>query len=384
MTHEPRTNGQWWEPTEDLIEVPIVGVEMVAITALRNAGASKESAELLLSSMLEKAAQGDPARGLGMLPNILRGAADGSATLRPEIEIRTETEATALVDGGRNANGAVVCYTAMELAMAKAEKAGVAWVSCTSSHWNLGPLLKMATGRGLIAMILNSSMPTVAPIGGTKPILGNAPTGVGIPSGDNNPIILDLSITNTSSSPVALAATVPGSSVPEGLILDERGEATTDPMDYLDQNNITMGSSYFRLRGSLTPLGGALSGHKGYGLLFAFNVLATALSDTDAPWVMAEGGKAQLGCQIVVVDPASFGKRATFLQRVDEFIETTRKSPKRSGSDEILYPGERSQRLQQRRYSLGTVMIARSNVTMLVALASEQGVDPTVLEVQTR
>jgi L-2-hydroxycarboxylate dehydrogenase (NAD+) len=382
MCPEPRTGGQWWEPTEDLIEVPLDGVETVGVTALRHAGAQHAGAKFLMSSMLSKAAQGDPIRGVGMLPNILHCANDGTAVLDPEIAILKASAATALVDGGRNANGGIVCHAAMTLAISKAQTQGVSWVSCTNSHWNLGPLLKMATQEGLIAIILNSSMPTVAPIGGTVPLLGNAPTGIGIPAGENPPVIVDLSMTNTASSPVALAATIPGSTIPLDFIIDARGNPTTDPRDYLDERNVKVGATHLDLRGSLVPLGGALSGHKGYALLFAINVLATALSDTDAPWSTSEEGNAQQGSQIIVADPGTFTSMSVFTGRVDEFIDAARNSPKRRDVEEILYPGEKSQRLQKNRRDIGSILMPRSHLEILRALARDQDMDETILFVE--
>jgi LDH2 family malate/lactate/ureidoglycolate dehydrogenase len=327
--------------------------------------------------MLEKAAQGDPIRGLGILPVMLRQAADGAAVLGPDLALSRETISTALVDGGENANGGVVCRFAMALAIEKASTAGVSWVSTRNFHWNLGPLLKMATNRDLIGIVMSSSIPSVAPWGGAIPLLGNAPTGIAIPTKSFDPIIVDLSLTNTSSTPVAVAARSPEPTVPAGFILDELGQPTTDARDYLGSTELEVGVNYI-VRGSLVPLGGPLSGHKGYALLFALNVLATVLSGAEPPWAL-QNGRATLGTQIVVVDPARFVPIEQFKLRVDEFIETSKAAKISEGMDDILYPGERSQRLQRERLATGRLSIPQSHRDALADIALRHGVSPEVL-----
>jgi LDH2 family malate/lactate/ureidoglycolate dehydrogenase len=374
-----RTYGQWWEAPDEQIDVSINAVREIGLAGLQSAGASREDADFLLSSILDKALQGDPVRGLWLVPNLIKAAREGREDLAPEIQVLNETPSTALVDGGANANGGVVCRHAMALAMAKAQEAGSAWVSVKAWYWNFGPLLKMAADRGLIAIGLNSSIPTVAPWGGTTPILGNAPTGIGIPAGKYDPVIVDLSITSTSSTPMAFTALWGNTSIPADFIFDQSGLPSADPKDYMPED-WSGGETWYNPRGSLVPLGGALSGHKGYALLFAVNLLATALSDTDSPWQMVSGGRSvQFGCQLVVVDPSVFLPIERFTQRVDEFIEKTKSVPTKAGVDEVLYPGERSQQLQREGRASGTVRIPISHYNAFLELADELGISTAQL-----
>ncbi len=374
-----RTHGQWWEADEPLTEVSVAGIRRVTEVALWAAGAAPEDASFLLRSMLEKAAQGDPIRGFGILPTILRGAADASAVLDPEIELTRESPATALIDGPANANGGVVCRRAMKVAITKAEAAGTATVAVRAFHWNLGPLLKMATGRGLVAIIFNSSIPAVAPLGGATPVFGNAPVGFGIPAGAGDPIIVDLSLTNTSSTPVALAALGSDPTLPAGFILDRAGRPSEDARDYLASTELALGDPY-EISGSLVPLGGERSAHKGYALLFAVNVLATALAGADPPWTVLAAEPTRLGCQIQVVDPGAFGSREGFARRVEEFVAKARSVPRRPGVKEILFPGEKSQRLQRERLASGAIAIPAGQLEELRRIAAEHGIDPGELD----
>lgn len=367
-----RTSGQWWESTDEQVEIRLDAVKALGMAGLQGAGASSEDADFLISSIIDKALQGDPVRGVWLIPELVKAARDGREDFNPEIRTLSETAATALIAGGPGANGGIVCRHAMELAIAKARQAGSAWVSVKAWYWNFGPLMKMAANDGLVAMGFNSSIPTVAPWGASTPLLGNAPTAIGIPAGKHDPVIVDMSVTNTSSTPVAFSYLWGREQVAEDLILDQAGRPTTNPTDYMPVD--WDGAAWFNPRGSLLPLGGAVSGHKGYALLFAVNLLATGLSDTDAPWEMVVGGPGvQFGCQFLVVDPGAFLPVERFKQRVDEFIERTKACTPRDESQPVLYPGERSQQLQRERKEIGTIIVPARHANALADLAAELG-----------
>jgi len=186
---------------------------------------------------------------------------------------------------------------------------------------------------------------------------------------------IDLSMTNTSSTPVVSAAQWGVESIPDDFILDEHGNKTTDPKEYIPESFLSGPiQPFYQVRGSLFPLGGSPTGHKGYALLFAVNVLATVLSDTDYPWDMLEGS-VDFGCQFIVVDPSAFVPIDRFKERVDEFIRHMRTSPRRSDADaEILYPGERSQALQRKAIQRGSVWIPSPHFDALVAIGAELGI----------
>lgn len=73
----------------------------------------------------------------------------------------------------------------------------------------------------------------------------------------------------------------------------------------------------------------------------------------------------------MALDPSSFLPIEEFKQRVDQFIDTVKSSPKKGGVDEILYPGQRSQELQR----AGRATMPASHYQMLVELAGEVGLE---------
>jgi LDH2 family malate/lactate/ureidoglycolate dehydrogenase len=369
-----RPKGQWWQSTEPMVEISYEAVRRLGLEALTRAGASPSDAEFLLAIPMDKAVQGDHARGLEHLPAMVRSALRGEISLRPSLEILRETASTALVDGDPKAVRSLICRGAMNLAIEKARKTGVAWVGVRYPAAILTTHLQQAVDAGMIGMIMTQSYPMVAPQGGFQPMLGNAPIGFGIPAGEHDPIIFDASMTQTSASGVKLAA-VQGEQLPEGFLLDEHGEPTTDASAFPASGHLTHGSQM--ARGTLLPLGGS---HKAYGLIFIISLLSAVLADSDAPWDGGEivGGapadpSRRYGSTYLALDPAAFLPVEEFRRRVDAFIDELKASPTKAGVSEILYPGELSQRLKRDRKAAGRFLLPETHYHELCRLAEDLG-----------
>jgi LDH2 family malate/lactate/ureidoglycolate dehydrogenase len=209
--------------------------------------------------------------------------------------------------------------------------------------------------------------PCVAPIGGYTAMLGNGPFAVGVPAGRHDPVVLDMSFTQTSASGVLLAAEQ-GEAIPPGVLLDSRGQPSTDPHDFRAVDR-AKSPTEARGDGTLTPLGNS---HKGYAMLFLIGLLSSVLSDTAPPWDLAAGSRdsTTAGSLMIAIDPHAFGA-ADPIGAVDAFIDTVIGAPRRAGVDEILYPGLGSQRLRRERRARGTVDVPTPQLDALVQLAAE-------------
>jgi L-2-hydroxycarboxylate dehydrogenase (NAD+) len=372
---EERTYGQWWDSTEARAIVSLDEIRRVGRAAYLAAGASPDDADFLLDVNLDKAIQGDHARGLGKLPEIIAAVRAGNLDLNPHIDVVRERPASALIDGGPKASGRVLCRFGMNLAIDKARQCGVGFVAARASGEILTPYVNQAVAAGMVGMALVQSVPTVAPLGGWKPMLGNAPMAIGVPARGHDPVILDMSFTQSSSSGVLLAAEQ-RQQVPDGVLLDEHGNPSTDAADYPDPV-LSARLGGIHARGSLVPLGGS---HKGYAMIFALGLLTSLLADASPPWELYYhlDKRGTYGTLLIAIDPGAFradGLPGT-MEAVDDFIDTLKRSPRKAGVDEILYPGERSQALKGARRAAGAIAVPRSHFEGLVQLATEAGVPP--------
>lgn len=364
MSNSSRTSGQWWETRGESATVPLEEVRSRAIGLLRAAGATAEDAAFIADVHVDKALQGDHERGIAMLAAQIRAAQAGEIDLRVRIEVLRDSGATALVSAGPRASHKLVCRDAMALAIRKAQHSGVSCVGAQASGEILTPFIEQAVREGLVALVLAQSIPTVAPHGGSRPVLGNAPMGWGIPAGRNAPVIVDMSLTQTSAKGVVRAAEQ-GDPLQPGLLLDAHGHPSTDASDFVDPAWLEKGKVV--ARGSLAPLGAS---HKSYSMVFVVGLLTSVLTGTDFAWNLGHDstGPRRFGTLFVVLDPKAFGEPQAVLDRVDDYIEYLRASPRREGVDAILCPGERSQSLKQERRASGRLTLPLAHLQALEAL----------------
>jgi LDH2 family malate/lactate/ureidoglycolate dehydrogenase len=367
-----RPYGQWWEHDEGVVPVHISALQAFGVAVLEKAGATADNARYLFESFLEKSLQGDHARGVDKFLPMIRGALAGKVDLDPEIVVKNDRPGSAFLDGGNHAAKGLVCKAGIELAIAKARATGVACVAVRNTSHSLSPMMRQAAEAGAIGLATIASPPLVAPLGGKRALLGNAPIAAGIPAGRNAPVILDMSLTNSSGAGVYLAAQQ-GTPVPAGAYLDPNGEPETDPSKHMGDVDRMAGLG---IAGTLAVVGG---GHKGYGLLFVVDLLTRILASADQPWEMEDILEADYGATFFAIDIASFMDLEEAKSRVDEYIEVLRSSDRRNGVTEILYPGEKSQRLREQALARGVVELPISQIANLDIIGRELGIPLDVL-----
>jgi len=160
--------------------------------------------------------------------------------------------------------------------------------------------------------------------------------------------------------------------VAPGLLLDPQGMPTTDATEFPSKNPEHNVDGRADPGGSLTALG---DNHKGFGLALLVGLLSSVLSDTSPPWELFyrvnKEKKNLYGSVYIVIDPKVVMPLPQFKERVDAFIDRLKSHPRRDGVEEILYPGEKSQRLKRERETAGLIAVPESHYESLCALADE-------------
>ncbi len=275
----------------------------------------------------------------------------GRIEARPEIRIVRETPSTATVDGG-NGLGLVVGPFANALAIAKAESAGSGWVAvCNTNHYGIaGYYVMQAIARDMIGWSMTNSTKAVAPLWGAERMLGTNPIAIGVPAGEEPPIVLDMATCTVPYGKLEMAVRR-GEPIPPGWAIDVHGRPTTNPQDMIDG-------------GALVPLGGDREhgGHKGYGLALAVDVLCGVLPGANwGPFVPpfavrqhepdagARVGKG-IGHFFGAMRVDAFRDTAEFKAQVDHFVRTLRATRPAEGTSGPLIPGdpERAAEIERR------------------------------------
>jgi ureidoglycolate dehydrogenase (NAD+) len=366
--HE-RTAGQWWKIQDKYVTVKHDSVKKLLTAAYQELGMTPENAAFYRDVWLDKAIQGDHTRGFARILSFVQAVRDKRIDVNPDIKILRETSNFALVGAGLRAAAPLVSKAAMDIAIKKARNGGIAFAGCQGQSQILTAHLKQALSADMIGIILTQSFPTVAPFGGAGPLFGNAPVGFCVPAGKRDPIIFDASLTNSSASGMFLAARQK-ETVELGMLLDPKGMPTTDATEFPSKDGYVDPTYGPDAGGSLTGLG---DNHKGYGLVFLTGLLSSVLTETSPPWELYyrvnKEKKNLYGSVYIVIDPQVVMPLAKFKEQVDAFLDRTKAHPRREGVKEILYPGEKSQRLKRERTQAGMFAIPESHYKGLCDVA---------------
>ncbi len=288
--------------------------------ALAGIGYDAEEARILADHMIDAALCGYEYSGLAKILNI----PEHRRFKRPRrlISVIRETEVSVLYDGGNNV-GMLALYHATRAAIAKAARHGFAVAGVTNS-WMSGRsayYCEMIARADLVGIHTASSSRSVAPFGGTRPVLGTNPIAFGMPSAAG-PVVLDMGTSAFMATEMALRERL-GQLLPEGVAIDAQGEPTRDPAA--------------ARAGALLPFGG----YKGYGLGFIVQALG----------VLAGGGMGpdqDDGYLFIVLKPDLLVPLDQFKREVSLLVDQIKGIPRQPGVEEIRIPGERAFKSRER------------------------------------
>jgi L-2-hydroxycarboxylate dehydrogenase (NAD+) len=272
-----------------------------------------------------------------------------------------ETDATALLDGDIGLGG-VVSTRAMELAIAKAAKAGVGVVTVKNSH-HFGiacHYAMLALSHGMIGISMTNAAPQVVPTFGKTAMLGTNPLSGAVPAGTERPFILDMatSVGAAGKAEIALRAR---KQLPNGWLVDREGVPTTDPQALWNQ-------------GSLLPLGSfpELASHTGYGLAVAVDVLCGVLSGVGYS-NMLDPVRGETGHFFMAIDVAAFRPLAPFLTMMEVMLRSLSAAEPAPGAAKVYVHGEKELDAEVDRLANG-VPLHPVVVSSLVELGARLGV----------
>ena len=312
--------------------------------ALRGIGYGDDEARIIADHVIDAALCGYEYSGLGKILNIPEHQRFKAP--RRTMRVLRETAVSTLFDGG-NEVGMIALYHAAKAAIAKAGAQGIALIAVTNT-WMSGRsayYVEMIARADLAAIHTASSTRMVAPLGGTRPILGTNPIAFAVPS-TRDPVILDMGTSAFMMTELMLRERL-GQDLPAGVALDGEGHPTRDPTA--------------ARRGALLPFGG----HKGFGLAFfihAFGVLAGASLDLDG----------DNGYLIIAFKPDLLLPLAEVKREISALVDRVKAVPRQDGVTEIRIPSEQSFRNRARALAEDRIEIDRSVYDALERLAARR------------
>jgi LDH2 family malate/lactate/ureidoglycolate dehydrogenase len=312
----------------DRVHLDVEEARTLALRALSGIGYDKTEAAILADHMLDAALCGYEYSGL---PKILQ-IAQNPKVKQPRTRVRPlhETDVSMLLDGGNN-SGMIAMQHATSIAIAKAQQHGFALVGVMNS-WMSGRsayYVEQIARADLIGLHTVAAASLVAPPGGSRPALGTNPIAFGFPT-TREPLVIDVSTAAFPGTELDFYVRL-GLPLPEGVALDEHGQATIDPQA--------------AKRGALLPFGG----HKGFALALATQALGILAGS-------ARNANKDYGYLIIAIRPDLLVPLEEFKRELTQMLERIKATPLQPGADAIRLPSERAFRERERALRDGIVI----------------------------
>jgi LDH2 family malate/lactate/ureidoglycolate dehydrogenase len=306
-------------------------------------GFSQEDSRIASEAIVHANLQGVDSHGISRLPVYGKRIQEGRINANPQISFQNPTESILLIDGD-NGLGQVVATRAIYEGMVKAKEIGVAIIGVKKSN-HLGAAsyyCEKACAEGLISIAFTNSPPGIVPFGGKQAFFGTNPIAIGIPTGTDTPILIDMSTSVISRGKIILAAKE-NQPIPSNWAINKEGIPTTNAEEALE--------------GALLPVGGV----KGSLLAMAVEIFSGILTGAAyGPHVQSlfadDHGPANVGHFFILIDIRPFMSLLIFHTLVQQFIQELKEVSLAEGIEEILYPGERRRREYVKRLGEGIPM----------------------------
>lgn len=347
--------------------MPLVSAQPLrdlVLAILQSSGSAPDEAGVVADHLVDANLTGHDSHGVAMLPLYLGSARRGGLFFNRQPRLVNDSGALLVYDGERGF-GHPAARTVLHAAMARAREFGVALVALHDSGHigRVGAHGELLADAGFAALLLVNAVgrpPTVAPHGGAEARLSSNPFCFAYPAIDGlPPVVLDAA-TAVMAIGKARVAQAAGVALAPGLLLDDRGQATTDP-------RFALGDPH----GALLPFGL----HKGSGLGLFCDLLAGALcgGQTAQP---GNGNQARMATAnnllAVVIDAARLSEPASAQAEARAMLEYFRSARPLDPAQPVMIPGELEARTRRQRLAHG-VMIDATTWAQLGAAARDAG-----------
>jgi len=312
------------------------------LKALRGAGVSQAHSQIVADTLVMTDTWGTFTHGTKLLRDYIKRVRGGGLRTDAEPQVVASGPAWSIVDGG-SCLGHVTSTFAMQDAIARAKKSGIAYVGVRNScHFGAaGYYAWLAAKEGLIGISMANDIPSVAAAGSRRCVTGSNPMAYAVPTGAGDPILLDIAISTVAGGKV-YAAYQRGEPIPNNWIIDTEGRPSTD-------------SSLYPANAALAPM----ANHKGYGIALLIESLSGLLTGASitwqvGSWIWGDAAKpTDHGAAFIAIDVAQIMPPEQFQARVKHLIDEIHQSPAADGVERVLVPHEREWNLRRKALAEG-------------------------------
>lgn len=333
-------------------------------------GFTQDESEIITDVLLLSDLYGIESHGMQRLARYHKGIEKGLIKVEAKPEVVFETPVSAVIEG-HDGMGQLISHKAMNIAIEKAKKSGIAVVTVrNSNHFGIaGYYAKMACDEGLLGMAFTNSEAIMVPTFGRLAMLGSNPIAVAMPA-EPYDFFFDASTTVVTRGKLEIYNKL-GKPLPEGWALNAQGKASTDAKDVL-QNIVAKNG------GGIMPLGGnteQLGSHKGYGYGMLCEIFTSIISMGLTSNHTHVGGKGGTCHGFIAMDPNIFGDATAIKEHLSTFLQELRESPKSEGETRIYTHGEKEVFAKEDRLKNG-IDVNINTVAEMFDMCKFVGLDP--------
>jgi LDH2 family malate/lactate/ureidoglycolate dehydrogenase len=334
---------------------------------LKAAGCPAKDANDIAECMVQTNLWGIDSHGVLRIGKYLDRLRSGGMNATPEIRTLQAGGGLEVLDAD-NGSGFVAGKAAMARAIEIAKQQNIAAVGIiNSNHCGATSLYaRMALAHDMIGIAMSNVAPNMVMTGGSRPITGNNPVAVAVPTFGDFPFVLDISLSAVAGGKLLVAAKN-GEQIPPDWATDSEGRPTTDPQAGFD--------------GFLLPLGG----HKGFGLSLLVDILCGVITGGSFQHQLKSmyrypNDPSNTAHLMIVINPLALISKNQLHERMDAFGKTIKESPMWDSDSEMLLPGELEYRKEQERRETG-IPIPANLYAELESLGNEMNLDATLTPV---
>lgn len=339
------------------ITVPVPAAVDFARRAFAAAGVPDQDAHKAAAALIDADVQGISTHGIKNLSGYVRAVRDGKVAATPEVRLTGGAGALLRMSGG-NGLGHVVSHYGMEKAidLAREHSAGCVFVAESNHYGASGYWARLAVKAGMAGFAVTNAMASIAPWGGTAPVVGNNPPAWAIPTFDEtgtaaelgygmpDSIYLDMALSVVAGNRLDIYARR-GLSIPSTWALDADGNPSTDA----------------RVRskgGTFAPI----AEYKGFGLALVLSLITSVLAggafDDEQLRASREPGTPPAGAAnrshwFMALDVTRLAPRDEIAARVREIATRVRESARKAGVDRLYVPGDMERERARRQLAEG-------------------------------
>jgi LDH2 family malate/lactate/ureidoglycolate dehydrogenase len=335
-------------------------LERLTATLVEHAGVSPKDAQIFARALVDADVHGTSTHGLSRLSIYLERIQRGLIDPKGELKVVHQNGSVLALDAG-NALGQVQAVKTLEMLTPLAKNNGLAAATVRNSqHFGaLSYYCNLAANEGMILLAMTNCEPAMAPTGGYEPFFGTNPIAASFPNPTGTPVKIDMATSIVARGNI-IAANKKKQPIPEGWALTSEGLPTTDAAE--------------ALRGTVQTM----AGHKGYALALMVEVFSSVLSGAAIGSQIGSmyknlDRKQDVGHFFCLFDVAAFLPREEYDERMGFLLGALKANKKQPGVDEILIPGERSQRTADAHRSNG-VPVGEETIAELEKWCQQFGV----------